>query len=149
MSLSRKSSYNSGMGDAYKSNEISTVSQAKLIVMLYEGAVRFLDTAYEHIGNPKKYDVVNINLVKAGDIISELTVSLNLDEGGKVANDLLALYVYFKRRLLEANIQKDGKIIKEVRNHLNELKTAWEELEKNEPSVQAAMPKSSGLSIQG
>lgn len=149
MSFSRKSGYGSNTGDAYKSNEISTVSQAKLIVMLYDGAIRFLDIAYDNINNPKKYDVVNTNLLKTGEIISELMVSLNLDEGGKIANDLLALYVYFKKRLLEANLKKDGHIIKEIRNHLYELKTAWDEIEKKEPSAQSVMPKSSGLSIQG
>lgn len=146
MSFSKKSGYGS---DAYKSNEISTVSQAKLIVMLYEGAIRFLDNALEHIKNPKRYDVVNNNLIKAGEIISELMVSLNLDEGGKIANDLLALYVYFKKRLIEANLQKDEKIVKEIRKHLYELKTAWEEVEKKEQGSQTVLPKSSGLSIQG
>ncbi|MCB1177167.1 MAG: flagellar export chaperone FliS, partial [Leptospiraceae bacterium] len=102
MSLYRKSSYgNSSSGDAYKSNEISTVSQGKLIVMLYEGAIRFLKIALENINDPKKYDIVNTNIIKTQDILSELMVSLNLDEGGKVASDLLALYVYFKKKLLE------------------------------------------------
>jgi flagellar protein FliS len=149
MSLSRKSSYGMGSGDAYKSNEISTVSQGKLIVMLYEGAIRFLNIALDHIHNPKKYDLVNTNILKAQEIISELMVSLNLDEGGKIANDLLALYVYFKKRLLEANMKKDGSIIREILKHLTELKKAWEEIEKTEPSAQATLQKSSGISIQG
>ncbi|MCX7999300.1 MAG: flagellar export chaperone FliS [Leptospiraceae bacterium] len=148
MSLSKRTGYTS-TSDAYKSNEISTVSQAKLIVMLYDGAIRFLDIALEHIKNPKRYDVVSSNLIKVGDIISELMVSLNLDEGGKIANDLLAIYVYLKKRLIEANIEKDEKIVREIKKHLVELKTAWEEIEKKEGNSQTVMPKSGGLSIQG
>ncbi len=148
MSLSKRTGYTS-TSDAYKSNEISTASQAKLIVMLYDGAVRFLDIALEHIHNPKRYDVVSSNLIKVGDIISELMVSLNLDEGGKMANDLLSIYVYLKKRLIEANLKKDKNIVLEVRKHLSELKTAWEEIEKKEGSSQVAMPKSTGLSIKG
>lgn len=148
MSLSKRTGYTS-TSDAYKSNEISTVSQAKLIVMLYDGAIRFLDIALEHIKNPKRYDVVSSNLIKVGDIIAELMVSLNLDEGGKIANDLLAIYVYLKKRLIEANIEKDEKIVREIKKHLVELKTAWEEIEKKEGSSQTVMPKSGGLSIQG
>lgn len=148
MSLSKRTGYTS-TSDAYKSNEVSTVSQARLIVMLYDGAIRFLDIALEHIHNPKRYDVVSSNLIKAGDIVSELMVSLNLDEGGKIANDLLSIYIYLKKRLIEANINKDKKIVQEVRKHLSELKSAWEEVEKKEGSSQVVMPKSTGISIQG
>lgn len=148
MSLSKRTGYTS-TSDAYKSNEVSTVSQAKLIVMLYDGALRFLDIALEHIHNHKRYDVVSSNLIKVGDIISELMVSLNLDAGGKIANDLLAIYVYLKKRLIEANINKDKTILQEVRKHLSELKSAWEEIEKKEGSSQVVIPKSTGISIQG
>ncbi|MCB1142861.1 MAG: flagellar export chaperone FliS [Leptospiraceae bacterium] len=149
MSLSNRSSFGSGY-NSYKSNEVSTVSQGKLIVMLYEGAIRFLNIAKEHVNNPRKYDVVNENIIKVQDIISELMGSLNLDAGGKVANDLLALYVYFKKRLLEANMNKDEKILNELIKNITELKTAWEEIEKKEPSAQATLSKSGGgLSIKG
>ena len=59
MSLARKSTYNSGY-DPYKSNEISTMSQGKLVVMLYEGAIRFANTAIENM-TPRKYEIVNRN----------------------------------------------------------------------------------------
>jgi flagellar secretion chaperone FliS len=148
MSLSNRASGNGF--NSYKSNEVSTVSQGKLIVMLYDGAIRFLNIAKDNINNPKKYDLVNTNIIKAQDIISELMSSLNLEEGGKVANDLLALYVYFKKRLLEANMNKDQKILSEIIKSLTDLKLAWDEIEKKEASPQATLNKSSGgLSIKG
>jgi len=152
MSLTRRSSVGSNTGyDAYKSNEITTVSQGKLIVMLYEGAIRFLTIAKENIENPRKYDIVNSNILKTQEIISELMSSLNMEQGGKIAQDLLALYVYFKKRLLEANMKKDIQILNEVLKHLEELRNAWDEIEKTAVSNPgAALPKfGGGLSIKG
>ena len=127
MSLARSQSY-AGL-DAYKTNEISTVSQNRLIIMLYEGAVRFLTIARDNM-TPRKYDLVNTNIIKAQDIITELLLSLNIDQGGEVGNNLMSLYVYLKKRLLEANMKKDKEILSEVMKHLIELKAAWEDLEK-------------------
>ena len=148
MSLARKSTYNSGY-DPYKTNEISTMSQGKLVVMLYDGAIRFCNTAIENM-TPRKYEIVNRNIIKAQDIITELMTSLNLDQGGKIAEDLLSLYIYMKKRLLEANVQKDSKILKEVVKILSELKSSWEENAKTEgASVSPASSRTSGISIQG
>ncbi|NBU97130.1 MAG: flagellar export chaperone FliS [Spirochaetia bacterium] len=153
MSLSRRTNLSSTSGyDAYKSNEITTVSQGKLIVMLYEGAIRFLSIAKENIESPKKYDLVNTNILKTQEIISELMSSLNMDNGGKIAEDLLSLYVYFKKRLLEANMKKDKEILDEVIKHFIDLKNAWEEIEKsssNTTPIVTAPKLGGGLSISG
>ncbi|KPA34040.1 putative flagellar protein FliS [Leptospira interrogans] len=93
MSLARKST---ATVEQYKSNEISTVSQGKLIVMLYDGAIRFLNIALEN-NTPRKYDVVNNHILKAGEIVTELMLALNLEQGGEVANNLLGIYVYIKK----------------------------------------------------
>lgn len=151
MSLSRRPSAGTNTGyDAYKSNEITTVSQGKLIVMLYEGGIRFLSIAKENINNPRKFDTVNSNILKTQEIISELMTSLDMDKGGKVAEDLLSIYVYLKKRLLEANMKKDEEILDEIIKHLSELKTAWEEIEKKASAPNVALPKiSGGLSVSG
>ncbi|EQA47109.1 flagellar protein FliS [Leptospira broomii serovar Hurstbridge str. 5399] len=149
MSLARKST---ASVEQYKSNEISTVSQGRLIVMLYEGAIRFLNVAIEN-NTPRKYDVVNNNILKAQDIVTELMLALNLEDGGEVANNLLGIYVYVKKRLLEANMRKDSEIMKEIIKYLEDLKSAWDEVEKKEKGSVVAMPtpgtRSSGLSLQG
>lgn len=110
--------------DAYKDTEITTADQGKLIVMLYDGALRFLKLATENM-SPRTYDVVNTNIIKAQDIVTELMLALNMDEGGEVAENLFNLYAYMKKRLLEANIAKDSKIVEEVIAHLEQLKGAW------------------------
>jgi flagellar protein FliS len=115
----------------YKQTQITTANQGKLIVMLYDGAIKFLNIALDNL-NPKTYDVVNTNIIKAQDIITELLLSLNMDEGGEISQNLFNLYMYFKKQLLEANIKKDGEIITQILKLLKELREAWDKISANE-----------------
>ena len=115
----------------YKQTQITTANQGKLIVMLYDGAIKFLNIALDNM-SPKTYDVVNNNIIKAQDIITELLLSLNMDEGGEISQNLFNLYMYFKRQLLEANIKKDAEIINQVLKLLKELRDAWDQISANE-----------------
>ncbi|MCS7204510.1 MAG: flagellar export chaperone FliS [Leptospiraceae bacterium] len=117
------------MYDSYKDTEILTADQGKLILMLYDGAIRFLNVAIDNM-DFRKYDIVNNNIIKAQDIITELMLSLNLEEGGEIARNLFNIYAYLKKRLLEGNIKKDIEILKEVIYHLTTLRSAWEEAAK-------------------
>jgi flagellar protein FliS len=99
--------------------------------MLYDGAIKFLNIAIENM-NPKTFDVVNNNILKAQDILTELLVSLNMKEGGEVSKNLSSLYLYFKKKLLEANIQKDPELVKEVVTLLKELRDAWDKISAKE-----------------
>ncbi len=126
MALPQKNPY-----DQYKRTEINTANQGKLIVMLYDGAIKFLNIAAENM-NPRTYDVVNNNIIKAQDIISELLLSLNMKEGGEISQNLSSLYVYFKKRLLEANMQKNAEIIREVLALMKDLRDAWEKISSKE-----------------
>ena len=115
----------------YKQTQITTANQGKLIVMLYDGAIKFLNIALDNM-SPKTYDVVNTNIIKTQDIITELLLSLNMDEGGEISQNLFNLYMYFKRQLLEANIKKDPEVIKHVIKLLKELRDAWDQISANE-----------------
>ncbi|HPG31612.1 MAG TPA: flagellar export chaperone FliS [bacterium] len=109
----------------YKKSSIQTASQGKLILMMYEGAIKFLNIAIEHIAL-KRYDIVNSNIIKTQDIITELMLALNLEVGGDIAKNLYSLYDYMNRRLVEANIKKNEEIAKEILKLLLELKEAWD-----------------------
>ncbi len=115
----------------YKQTQITTANQGKLIVMLYDGAIKFLNIALDNM-SPKTYDVVNNNIIKAQDIITELLLSLNMDDGGEISQNLFNLYMYFKRQLLEANIRKDAEIINHVLKLLKELREAWDQISAQE-----------------
>lgn len=148
MALAKANNY-----DAYKSTEISTANQGKLIVMLYDGAIRFLRIAMDNM-QPRTYDVVNTHIIKAQDIITELMLALNMDQGGEIAENLFNIYAYLKKRLLEGNISKDNGTIQEVITRLEELKGAWEEAAKKEGGRPAAaapahVERGASFSIEG
>ena len=110
----------------YRETQVKTANQGKLIVMLYDGAIKFLKIALDNLPK-KKYDTVNNNIIKSQDIITELMLSLNF-EVGDFANRLYSLYSYMNKRLVEANIQKSAEPMEEVIRYLAELKEAWEQV---------------------
>lgn len=136
--------------DAYKDTEIQTADQGKLILMLYDGAIRFLNIAIDNM-DFRKYDIVNHNIIRAQDIITELMLSLNMDEGGEIAKNLFNIYAYLKKRLLEANIKKEAEILKEIIKHLKNLRSAWEEAIKktNIKPMEKPVEKIAGFSVTG
>ncbi len=115
----------------YKETQVTTANQGKLIVMLYDGAIKFINIALDNM-TPSSYDVVNNNIIKAQDIITELVFSLNMDVGGEISQNLFNLYMYFKKQLLEANIKKDPEILKHTVKLLKELRDAWEQISSKE-----------------
>ena len=134
----------------YKQTQISTANQGKLIVMLYDGAIKFLNIALDNM-SPRTYDVVNNNIIKAQDIITELLLSLNMDEGGEISQNLFNLYMYFKKQLLEANMKKDPEIINQILKLLKELRDAWDQISANESRTDRNMNIGSkgSFSIEG
>jgi len=133
----------------YKKTEIDTANQGKLIVMLYDGAIKFLNVAVENM-SIKTYDIVNTNIIKAQDIVTELLISLNMKDGGEISTNLFNLYLYFKKRLLEANIQKSTDILKEVIDHLKVLRNAWDKISAKENMTDPAKIATKGsFSIEG
>jgi flagellar protein FliS len=117
---------------AYKETRIRTASQGQLIVMLYEEAVKQLDRGLELMGlnssgkkDPSRIEVIGKAVIKSRDIITELMVSLDFDQGGEIAQNLFALYTWFNKELMEAHISMDIKRITTVRNMVNDLRGAW------------------------
>ncbi|MBK8523026.1 MAG: flagellar export chaperone FliS [Betaproteobacteria bacterium] len=107
---------------------VATASPYKLILMLFEGAKQALVIAkagMEEKDIPKK----GMAISKAIDIIlNGLRVSLNMEEGGDLSQDLYALYDYMARRLLHANLHNDLAAIDEVSHLLGEIHSAWIEI---------------------
>jgi len=115
--------------DAYLENMVRTASPAKLIELLYQRAVELLKEAEKFIID-KDYVKANESLKKAQDIVTELNLSLDMEKGGQIAQNLRALYNYMFRRLIDANVKKDVEAVKEVREMLEELLDAWREVMK-------------------
>ena len=107
---------------------MQTASRGQLVLMLYDGAIRFLERslagfAMEDPGDSNS--TINNNIVRAQDIIRELDNCLNLDSGGELAVTLRRLYGYFDWRLTESNLQKTASGVEEVIGRLTVLREAW------------------------
>lgn len=134
---------------AYKETAVKTASQGKLIVMLYDEAIRQLDTGMSRFNSNGKIDASNIekfgkNIIKTQEIITELMVSLNMDVGGDIGKNLMALYTYFNRELLNANINQSKEKIAFIRDQMNQLREAWVVAANTTPAV---MPADSQRSV--
>lgn len=113
---------------SYRQVATRTASPGQLVLMLYEGAIRFLERAQAgfRLEDPVEFNTtINDNILRAQDIIRELDFSLNVEQGGELAIQLRRLYDYFDRLLLEANLRKDPAGIKEVINRITVLRDAW------------------------
>ena len=135
--------------EQYKETKIITANQGKLIVMLYDGAIKFLNIAIDNMDEPRTYDVANNNIIKAQDIIAELLVSLNMEEGGQISQNLANLYIYFKRQLLEANIRKDKTIALPILNNLKSLRDAWDKISASEARSDTNIGFTGGFNAEG
>ena len=113
--------------DAYKKNEVTTKTPGQLVVMLYDGAIKFLKQAIQSLDEGDMLQKGE-KISKAIAIIDELNVALDMEAGGEVAQNLRALYVYFRKQLNHANIQKDRHVIEEVMNMMQSLGESWREI---------------------
>jgi flagellar protein FliS len=114
---------------SYRQVATRTASPGQLVLMLYEGAIRFLERAEAgfQLEDPVEFNTtINDNILRAQDIVRELDFSLNVDQGGELAVQLRRLYDYFDRTLLEANLRKDPAGIGEVIKRITVLRDAWE-----------------------
>ena len=115
----------------YAETKIKTASGGDLVVILYQGCVKFLRLGKKSIED-KNYQNANEYLIRSQDIIMELLTTLDAEKGGEVAQNLAALYEYNYRRLIKANMDKDTEIIDEVENIMLELLEAWKEAVKSD-----------------
>ena len=127
----------------YKETKIKTAGQGQLIVMLYDGAVKQLTNAIELLElnktdkkDPGRIEQINKAVMKTEEILTELMVSLNFEQGGDVSKNLFSLYTWFNRELVEANINQDSVRLKTVRDMLSELRNAWSSVANQSPAEQ-------------
>ena len=110
---------------AYGARKVETASPAELVLMLYEGAIKFCNIAIGAI-EKKDYEKANTNIQKARRILVELQTTL--DHKYKVAEDFDVIYDYIFKTLVQANIKKDPEILEEALKQLRDLRDAWKEI---------------------
>lgn len=110
---------------AYANNKISTASPADLVLMLYEGAIKFCNIAIAAIEN-NDIEKAHNNIVKVQRIIQEFQIALDFKYA--TAKDFNEVYIYLLHRLAEANIKKDKGSLEEVLGHLRTMRDTWKEV---------------------
>lgn len=112
-----------GIG-AYQDTTVVTQTRGRLIVLLYEGAIKFLRMAVTEIeaGN---WEAKGRHVNREIDIINELNTVLDMEAGGEIGQNLRRLYAFMVRHLGQANMKRDPKMIQEVIELLTELNEGW------------------------
>ena len=140
---------------AYRETRIKTASQGQLIIMLYDEAIKNLNSGIELIEmnthgkkDPGKIEKINKFVLKAQEIVTELMVSLDFEQGGDIAKNLFALYTWFNQELVEGNIRQDMDRLTAVKNQISELRSAWGEIVDRTASENIGKPIG-GVNIAG
>ena len=119
--------------NAYKKASVNTLDQNKLIIMLYDGAIKNANFAVQYMESGE-IEKVHDSLIKTKNIVTELLATLNMDQGGEIAKNLKSLYSYMFSQLVEANMEKKSEPVLAVIDLLKELRGAWIQIrEKKKP----------------
>jgi flagellar secretion chaperone FliS len=119
----------------YQQTSVQTATPGQLLLMLYDGCIRFLNQAKQAI-HDQNMEQAHINLVKAQNIITELMVTLNLDI--PISHNLYQLYDFYKRQLIEANLKKTVEPIETTLAFFQDMRKTWAEAIVKAASEQAA-----------
>ncbi len=110
--------------EIYQDAAVTTQSSGRIVVLLYEGAIKFLKMAIREIesNNPEGKGVY---ITKTLDIIYELNTVLDMKAGGEIAQNLRSMYTFMIQHLNKANLKQDANMVKEVIGLLEELNEGW------------------------
>ena len=108
----------------YQNTAVTTQSKGRLIVLLYDGAIKFMKLAIKQIES-NNYEAKGQYINKAQDIINELNAVLDMNAGREMATNLRKLYCFMHHRLSEANIKCDAQMIRDCIKLMEELNQGW------------------------
>jgi len=123
--------YNPNPWLSYRQVATKTATPGQLVLMLFDGALRFLDKALVGFDLDDPLDsnlAINNNILKAQEILRELNMSLNMEKGGEFATTMRRLYNYYDLQLSQSNLQKDPSGVELVIRLLSVIRGAWAEM---------------------
>ncbi len=115
-----------GYMNHYQNNQINTATPEQILIMLYDGAIRFCHQAIQAMDVGDKA-VQGEKISRSMAIISEFSHSLDHEIGGRIAADLDGLYGFMMRELTRANLKNDRKGLENVVDLLSGLRETWVE----------------------
>jgi flagellar protein FliS len=123
--------YNANPWQSYRQVATKTATPGQLVLMLFDGALRYLDKALVGFDLDDPLDsnlAINNNILKAQEILRELNMSLNMEKGGEFATTMRRLYNYYDLQLSQSNLQKDPAGVQLVIRLLSVIRGAWAEM---------------------
>ncbi len=122
--------YNKQIKD-YQAMQVLSAKPEKLILMLYDGALKFMTLGMEGI-EQKNLEKAHNNLIKAQRIFLELMTSLDFKKGGEIASNLFRIYEFMHHTLVNANVKKEAEPVLKVSEQLRTLRDSWEKAMKSQ-----------------
>ena len=117
--------------NSYRQTATQTASPGQLVLMLYDGALKFLEKSlygFEMEDPAESNQMISNNIIRAQNIIAELNGTLNLNDGGALAVTLRGLYNYMDDRLMESNLRKNPEGVRDTIHRLSALRDAWQQM---------------------
>lgn len=133
---------------AYLQTKVTTTDQGDIVVMLYDGAIKFLNQAVEHLA-ANDMAQKGLALSRALDVINELDSALNMEKGGSLSENLHSLYIFCSNHLVTANLKKDPERIGHVIKILSGLRSAYSEILTLPEAREAAQKAAAALRANG
>lgn len=124
MMMTSPSLTNNNYTQQYAEEQIKTASKEQLLIMLFDGAIKFARIAKKAM-LAKDLEKSNTNLIKAQRIITEFMVTLDVKQGGETATNLMRLYEFYYHSLVQANLKKDTHLLEEVIQQLVDMRQMW------------------------
>ncbi len=137
---------------SYQQIATQTAPPGQLVLMLYDGAIRFLDRAlagFSHEDPLLFNETISNNILRTQQIVSELNNSLNMQQGGEFANNMRRLYNYFDWRLQQSNLRKEESGIHEIKGRLTILREAWAQMLEQQGQRESTPAEQTVLLAQG
>jgi flagellar protein FliS len=120
----------------YQRAQVESASPTQLVVMLYDGAIRFLSAAIDKIA-AGEIEERHRNIVKAQNILAELMSTLDREKGGEVAENLFRIYHYCYNLTVEANLYDDAERLHRAVASLRDLRESWAAIDRMERSAES------------
>lgn len=110
--------------DKYKTQSVQSASREKILLMLYEGCIRFMKQALNAIDRKDIADR-GMNIGRAFDIVNELNNTLNHDQGGDISKNLEQLYMFVSDQLTKTNATGNKKPLEDALKVMETLYSGW------------------------
>jgi len=132
----------------YRKTATTTASPGELVLMLYDGALRFMAAAelgFQEENFARRAEAVHNNIQRTQAIITELQATLNMEVGGAFSENLYRLYDFMQEHLNKANREKDVEKIKVVAGFMQDIRDAWAQMLLQTAQQQAGAAPAEGL----